>query len=195
MPCVLHHEGRRHTGLVHDLSAGGLFVLTSASPRPGEVLDVELSLPGVKDPIRLQGRVARRRTVPARLRSLAQGGVGLQITGAPEAYFVYVASLLPQSEPSPPRAEAPRRKTTSLEKRARKLALRRALGPRPAPAPPEPEPDKPDPPTTRQRYQVKVKRGPRFLTLTVEAESEEQAREQALREVGEGWRVLRCAPV
>ncbi len=192
MPCVLHYEGKRHTGLVHDVSANGVFVLTSASPRPGDSLELELPLPGVAAPIRLQGRVARRRTVPARLRSLAQGGVGLRITGAPEEYFGFVASLLPDRDRSEEPAST-RRKTTSLEKRARKLALRRALGPRPEPAPPAPE--KPDPPPSRGRYQVKLKQGPRFLTLTVEADSEAEAREQALREVGAGWRILRCQPV
>ena len=193
MHCVLHHQGKRTTALVHDLSAGGLFVLTSASPDLGEPVEIELDLPGSETPLRLSGSVARRRTVPARLRSLAQGGVGVRLAGAPEEYFAFLASLLPGAERDAKPEAKPRRSATSLERRARRLALRQALGPRAEPRPVSEPPEKPDPPAA-QRYRVKVKCGPRFLTITVEADSEEAARSAALREVGEGWRVLRCDP-
>jgi hypothetical protein len=48
---------------------------------------LELSIPGRREPIRLDARVARLFMVPAQLLTVAQGGIGLRITNAPESYF------------------------------------------------------------------------------------------------------------
>lgn len=197
LACVLFYEGRRYPSLIRDVSANGLFVQTSASPEFGEPLELDVSLPGEEAPMRLQGQAARRRTVPARLRAIAQGGVGVRIVNAPEAYFAFIADrTLPKTKPEKDAAPS-RRRPTSLERRARKLALRRALGPRmPAGEPTKPEKPAPSdaPPGSPRRYRLKVKCGPRSRSLDLSAESEEQARSLALRESGPGWQVLRCEP-
>jgi hypothetical protein len=193
MPCALRHDGSRYSGLVLDLSANGLFVQTSASVEPGDALEIELPLPGETEPVRLRATAARRRVVPARLRTFAQGGVGVRLIGAPEAYFAFVAGLLGTEVPGVPPATGPRRKPSALERQARQLALRRALGPRGmAPPPPRAAPEPPAP--ELRRYRVKVKRGPRFQSLEVRAGSETEAREMALEEAGPGWKALRCEP-
>ena len=93
MVCELVAEGGRTPGIVLDLSANGVFVQTSATLPPGSRVDLELQLPGSKEPIRIHGRVARRRAVPARLRSVVQGGIGVAIDNAPEAFFRFIAEL------------------------------------------------------------------------------------------------------
>lgn len=206
LTCTLRHAGKHHSGVVLDLSANGLFVQTSASPDPGELLQIELGLPGHAQPIALEGRAVRRRVVPARLRAVAQGGVGIVLSHAPESYYGFVAELLREGTSAAPSAteQAPaRRKPGSLERRARRLALERALGSRLGPAAsagkaPETrtEPEaKPEPePARLRRFRVRVSLGPRKQTIVVQAESEQEARSAALAEAGEGWRVLRCEP-
>lgn len=197
MTCRLYCDGKRHSGLVLDISANGLFVQTSAAPSPGGSVQLDLQLPGQAQPVRLEGRAARCRVVPARLRAVAQGGIGIELSNAPETYFTLVAEALREkvTPEEAPQEARPRRKATSLERRARKLALEHVLGGRKAPAkPPEPEAPKPDPPTARTSYRVRVKLGPRRQTLLVEAGSEEEARKKARVEAGDGWRVLRCEP-
>jgi Tfp pilus assembly protein PilZ len=192
LACSLHHAGKRYAGMVLDLSSRGVFVQTSASPDPGEPVSLELALRGQAEPLRLEGRPARRRVVPARLRSVAQGGVGVELSSAPEAWFAFVAELV--GSRAQPGAAAPRRRPTALERRARELALGRALGRRPAAPPPEPEPD-PEPTAGRSsRYRVRMKLGPRKREIVVTAVSEAEARRAALAEAGAGWRVLRCEP-
>lgn len=193
LACSFHHAGKRYSGMLLDLSANGVFVQTSASPHPGEAVRLELALPGRPEPLRLEGRAVRRRVVPARLRAVAQGGVGVALSGAPEAWFGFVAELL--GERPLPAAAAPRRKPTALERRARRLALGRALGPRSRPRPPcPPEAEAAPEPAGGRRYRVRVKLGSRKQEMVVEAAGEAEAREAALAEAGAGWRVLRCEP-
>ena len=93
MPCVLKTEGQRRSGLITDVSPGGLFIQTSAKPRIGDVLDLEMSVPGEVSKLFVQVQVVRTNTVPAQLRALAHGGVGVQILNAPEAYYEFMALL------------------------------------------------------------------------------------------------------
>lgn len=120
--CDLVAEEGRAAGIVLDVSASGLFVQTSATPSPGSRVDVELTLPGGEQPLCIHGRVARRRAVPARLRSVVQGGVGIAIDVAPEAFFRFVAEL--QSEKPEPSAAA--KQPTASERPQSNLA-RKAL--------------------------------------------------------------------
>jgi hypothetical protein len=129
LPCVLHVGSSRHSGVVVDVSATGLFVQTSASSPPGTTGALELNLPGYPERFRLEVTVARTKAVPPRLRTVAQGGLGLKILQAPEEYYGYVDRLQPREEEraeKPAAAAArPKRKLTGLEKRARALALKR----------------------------------------------------------------------
>jgi hypothetical protein len=65
-----------------------------------------------------------------------------------------------------------------------------------APAPPTPGPS-PEPASSEAQFRVRAQQsgGPRSRTLTVGADSPEQARTVALRQLGEGWTVLDVEPV
>lgn len=92
MPCELDVGGRKHSGLVLDLSPSGLFIQTNAKTHPGQHLDLRMST-GSGEPIALIVEVVRRKIVPPRLLALTQGGVGVRIQRAPEAYFGFLAQL------------------------------------------------------------------------------------------------------
>lgn len=193
LPCALFVDKRRHAGVVLDLSASGVFVQTSATPGTGERVTLECHLPGDPQPSRLETRVARRNLVPARLRTVAHGGLGLRIESAPETYYSFVARLLREevaraTKPAKPvvaaepAAAPPRRRPVSkLQRQARELALRRALGPR-------------VPEERKYGYRLRVQQGTRSRLLTVEAACEEQARADALAQLGEGWQIVSCEP-
>ena len=91
--CALWIKGVRQHGIVLDLSSKGLFVQTSAKPAPGESVRLELVLPGQSKPTSLMATVARVRTVPPALLTVAQGGIGLQLQNPPEEYFVFVGKV------------------------------------------------------------------------------------------------------
>lgn len=90
--CRLRKGGSTFSGVVLNVSRGGMFVQTSAVAMPGEEVEVAVS-PRVRDAaIAVNARVVWQRKVPSHLRTLAQGGVGLQIDYAPEAYFHLLAN-------------------------------------------------------------------------------------------------------
>lgn len=97
MACRITTGGKQFSGVILDLSATGLFVQTSAKPPPEEPLTVEISVPGQREALRLEARVVRLLIVPPRLISVAHGGLGLRITNAPEAYFAFLGSILPEA--------------------------------------------------------------------------------------------------
>ena len=170
MACSLWVGQRRHTGIVLDISATGLFIQTSASPPPNSVV----------------------KAVPPRLITVAHGGLGLRIENAPEAYFTLVASLQdPDSTLSETAASGsgeaatspPEQNVTPKSDDEKSRSKReRKLPPRQAPPP-------------RRSFQVRIQQGARSRRLEVTAASEKDARQQALAEVGEGWKVLGCDPI
>ena len=87
VPCRMHVGQQNYAGVVLNLSGTGLFVQTSASASPGET--IELTLGGS---IPVSGEVVWRRKVAPMLRSVAEGGVGVLIHNAPEAYYALLAS-------------------------------------------------------------------------------------------------------
>jgi len=91
--CALTIKGIRHHGIVMDLSSKGLFVQTSAKPKPGEEVRIELTLPGQEKPTLLHATVARVRMVPPALLAVAQGGVGFKLHNPPAEYFVFVGKI------------------------------------------------------------------------------------------------------
>jgi hypothetical protein len=160
--------------MVLDLSPSGLFLQTSAKLGPGDRVELELRLPSEKEPLGIVAEVARRKIVPARLLTVAQGGVGLRIVSAPEPYFAFLGSLSPDRFESPPPG-------------------RRAM---PPPGPGTAQADPAEPTGARRhrvrRHRVRVKQigGSRSRTLVVSGDSAEEAERAAMAELGEGWKVL-----
>ena len=64
-------------GLTNDVSATGLFVVTSQKPKPGTRLHLEVTMPG-ELPLFLEGVVMRQVLVPPELRQVVKSGFGIR---------------------------------------------------------------------------------------------------------------------
>ena len=190
MPCTLTLDGRNHGGLILDVSPGGLYIQSSAKIKPGDQIEIQMTIPGIEGRHRLQVEVVRKVVVPARLLKVARGGVGVRIINAPEAYYQFMDDLGVTADAGTSKIEqlenrrarvcggAPgRRGQTRTESRTRTGRT---------------EPPKPKPPAPQPQFRVRIKQsqGPRSRTVSVEADSEDDARRQALHAAGAGWIVL-----
>ena len=183
--CALLSGGRRYSGVVIDCSPQGLFVQTSAKLAPGTIVEVELGVSTREEPLLMQARVARQKLVPPELRSVAQGGLGLQIDLPPQAYLEFYAELtrteLPTGAkvetPSEPSKHATSTKPTKLEKLRRLHKV----------APPA---------TSKLRYRVRLAQiaGSRSRTIDVQCSTLNEAETAALETVGDGWKVIKIEP-
>jgi len=183
-PCAVTIDGRRHNGFLIDYSLSGLFIQTSAKPKVGQRLDLELTLRGEKLPMHVE--VARRKTVPAQLRALAGGGIGVRILSAPEAFYRMLAdqevraadegarSLLTAAGSTQPRASRPRSEAPTPDLR-------------PASPPVEAMPV--------FRVRVRTIQGNRTRMLQVGAHDEDEAAGRAIEELGEAWKVFEVTRV
>ncbi len=161
MACRLVVGSQRFSGVVLDLSATGVFIQTTAKPNPREAVTVELSVPGEREPIRLETEVARLYMVPAQLITVAQGGVGLRIRNAPEGFFEMLGQLQLAGQ-----ADSP------------------------APTGGGAEQAEAGDPQRGYRVRVTQLGRARTRTLRILARSAEEAAELACTETGEGWKVL-----
>ena len=188
MPCTLALDGRNHGGLILDVSPGGLYIQSSAKIKPGDQLEIQLTIPGIEGRHQLQVEVVRKVVVPARLLKVARGGVGVRIINAPEAYYHFMDGLGVTSDAGTSKIE-------QLEnRRAKSAAVSPVAEAEPAPEAEEksePEVEK-EPPAPQPQFRVRIKqsKGPRSRTVSVEADSEDDARSQALHAAGAGWIVL-----
>ncbi len=176
--CTLHLEEARHSGMVLDVSAGGLFVQTNASPAPGTPVRLELRVPGHPEPIEMQAQVARKRIVPPRLRTLLKGGIGLQLENPPEEFYALVAKLQ-----SP---EAAGSETASTAKPS-ESASESSGETKPAEKPPKPK-------LTSFRVKLSQVGGDGSRILVIRASDEDEASRRAILDLGDGWKVLSCEP-
>jgi hypothetical protein len=94
LTCELLIGDRCHPGIVLDLSSVGLFVQTSVSLPPGERVRVKLRPPGGAE-VEIEASVARRYAVPARIVSVARGGIGLRVESAADDFLQLVGSAVP----------------------------------------------------------------------------------------------------
>ena len=112
LTCTLEVAGHRHSGIVLDVSPGGLFVQTRAKSETGAEVRIELTVPGASEPLSLTAVVVWQNIVPQQLISVARGGLGFTIVRAPEEYFAFVASFTPGAAPpksaQPAEPEAPK---------------------------------------------------------------------------------------
>lgn len=93
LTCEVLHLGERHSGIVTDLSASGLFVRTSQLPPKGTTLRVRLQRDDGGQTIELDARVVRIHKRSRHHTTAVASGLGLQILSAPESYFHFLASL------------------------------------------------------------------------------------------------------
>ncbi len=184
MPCTLTLDGRNHGGLILDVSPGGLYIQSSAKIKPGDQLEIQMTIPGIEGRHQLHVEVVRKVIVPARLLKIAHGGVGVRIINAPEAYYQFMDDLGVT-------ADAGTSKIEQLENRRAKSAAAPAVAE--AESKPEPAPEaEAEPPAAQPQFRVRIKQsqGPRSRTVSVEADSEDDARHQAIHAAGAGWIVL-----
>jgi hypothetical protein len=66
-----------HSGLTNDVSATGLFVVSSHNPKAGTRLHLDITLPG-ELPLFVEGVVARQVLVPPELRTVVKAGFGVR---------------------------------------------------------------------------------------------------------------------
>ncbi len=91
VPCRVKQGPRRYAGVVLNISRMGLFVQTSAAPAIGAEIEVILSQRAHAEPLAVTAEVVWRRRVPASLRYIAEGGLGLRIRHATEPYYGLLA--------------------------------------------------------------------------------------------------------
>jgi hypothetical protein len=178
--CTLTLDGRRHNGFVLDLSQSGLFIQTSATPAPGQRLDIELVIRG--ETLAMHVEVVRRKAVPAQLLTVAHGGIGVRILAAPELFYQLLTTTRGPSTGGTRRAPGVERAAGSPPP-ARPAQPRR--GPAPARAPVAPRV-----PAVRFRVRVSARHGARSRTLQVEAADEAAARREVSEELGDDWKIL-----
>jgi Tfp pilus assembly protein PilZ len=164
LPCRLKVAGSSHSALVLNLSRGGLFVQTSAGPPPGAGVLLDLDVAGHPNTVPIGGRVVWRRMVAPHLRTLTQGGVGVRVESAPEAYYNFLSGVAGEVPSRPPSSDC-ETAGPALESGS-------------------------DSPGIEFRVRVKQEGRPRSRTLTLHSESAEGARSRALSIVGAGWVIL-----
>ena len=74
------------TGFTHDISPLGLFLVTSHPIDPGQTLALQLEVDG--EPLELTGQVVWNRKACRELRQISASGLGIQLTYAPEAWYM-----------------------------------------------------------------------------------------------------------
>jgi len=89
--CELITGGQRHSALVTDMSANGLYVRTRHRAGVGETLVLVLHEPDGE--INLDVRVARDHRASAHHTTGTPSGLGVSIVSAPEQYFRRLAEL------------------------------------------------------------------------------------------------------
>ncbi len=190
MPCTLTLDGRNHGGLILDLSPGGLYIQGSTKIKPGDQIEIQMTIPGIEGRHQLQVEVVRKVVVPVQLLKVARGGVGVRIINAPEAYYQFMDELGVT-------ADAGTSKIEQLENRRARSAAAAPLAEAKSEPDSEPkaeaEPEaKAETPALQPKFSVRIKQsqGPRSRTVSVEADSEDDARRQALHAAGAGWIVL-----
>jgi hypothetical protein len=168
-PCELAFGRERASGMVLDLSPGGLSVESDRKLDQGDNVFVRLH-PKERSSIDIEGLVWNVRGIKRRGNRKASTRLGLVLSEAPDAFL----DLLKSKAPAPV-AKAPQ-PAQSAEPRL----------PEPEAAP------EVEPPAAERRFRTRVKQSATMRTrvILVFAESVEDAAEKALAEAGAGWSVL-----
>lgn len=92
---AMHEAGFPHVGITSDVSATGLFVISTQRVKPGDRLHLELTLQDEK-PLYAEVVVARKVDVPPELRQVVHAGFGARYLTGTELMGVLVPSLIGQ---------------------------------------------------------------------------------------------------
>ncbi len=84
--------GRRHTGLVADVSARGLYILSSIVPEANQRIEVTVRSEGLADAAVI-GRVSRVRKSHRSAKIVIESGFSVQVDSAPEDFFRLLMEL------------------------------------------------------------------------------------------------------
>jgi len=147
-----------------NLSSSGFFIQTSAAPPPGSAVVIDLDVASDSEPVSIDGRVVWRRMVASHLRTITQGGVGVRIVSAPDAYYSFLSAVAGDVPTPRPSADA-ETADPALESGSESPGL-------------------------EFRVRVKQEGGSRTRLLTIQSVSEEEARNGVLEIVGPGWVIL-----
>ena len=153
-----------HIGMVLNLSKGGLFVSSRVTPRVGTRVVLNFSGQKGSGTDGIPARVVWKRKVHRSANVLADGGIGLEIEGASEAYQDFIQGIVPglaaASEPAAAEAAGTVIETTS----------------------------------TRFLVRAALVGTPRTRSFEIDAGSDEQARVRALETLGADWQILEVTP-
>jgi hypothetical protein len=180
--CELARSRQRGSGTVVDISESGLSVNTPFEVEQGEPLLVRIDVPRQGD-LELETIVWTVRRGRRRDNGQPFSLLGLMVSKAPDAYFKLLPDAAPETAPVPERTPEPETAPES----------QKTSEPERMPEPePQPVPDlEADPPGLRPfRIRVQARSGPRTRVLSVNAESESEARALAMSELGDEWHVL-----
>ena len=89
---VLDGASNPRTGIVSELSACGVFVLSTIPPTKGEEIELVLREPSLGE-LRLLGRVAWARKTNRSAKTAHPSGFAVAIENAPESYFELISGF------------------------------------------------------------------------------------------------------
>src|SRR5262245_5860843 len=106
LSCELWIAGKRHSGIVKDVSEFGLYIQTRARAVPGD--GIELVFPADKEraELRVNARVARLDRISAHFATSNAGGLGLALIRPPRALAPLLVQAGFQSDPGAGRKSA-----------------------------------------------------------------------------------------
>jgi hypothetical protein len=165
LPCTLGHADRQQSGLILNLSQGGLFVQTNMPAQPGSLIDIGFRDPAGEADIDLHGAVIWRRRVSSRMMGRTESGMGVRLLGGTAAYAELLTSFLERAEPElirdAPKAAPEVVNTVEQAREDSEYIVRLAL-----------------------------EGSPRTKRLAIISQSPGSARVEALERAGEGWSIL-----
>lgn len=83
MSCELWIAGKRHSGIVRDVSEFGLYVQTRVRAAPGDQIELVFPAEGARSELRVNARVARLDRLSAHFATSGAGGLGLEVIRPP----------------------------------------------------------------------------------------------------------------
>jgi hypothetical protein len=90
-------DGRRSTGIVHDVSDRGLFVQTGIDVAPRSLVQISFPAHHIRAESRFEAGVARKRLVPRQLAPCIRPGLGLEIIPPWNEFQTWIRAALDET--------------------------------------------------------------------------------------------------